>query len=151
MTPPQGAAAKVADSLQACRLLLTAGLWEPATSDVYYACLHAARALLATAGVDTDSHRGTQEMLSLHFVRGGLLPKRSGRDLKTLMGARELADYGVARDIDAAAAAEAVRLALGLLGPILDLLEVRDAGSAEAVARARAEAAALAANLPPQA
>lgn len=141
--PPASLAARVPGYLGTARLAFSAGFWEQTTSNAYYACLHAARALLATAGIAADTHKGTQEMLSLHFVRAGALPRSTGRDLNRLLGDRELADYGIAGDIDADAAREAIRLAAGVLRPVLALLPVRDPACAEAASSALEALAAL--------
>ncbi len=146
--PAADLAARIAGYLGTSRLADQAGFWEQATANAYYACLHAARALLATAGIASETHEGTQEMLSLHVVRPGVLPSATGRTLKTLLAVRELADAGVGGDIDAQAAQEAVRDAAAILHPILAALPLRDPTTAAAAAAAAAALAALEAAVP---
>lgn len=129
--PPAHHLAKAGRFLRAARTLLDAGLAEQATSDVYYAAFHAASALLASAGLEAQTHEGVRRQLALHFVKDGPLPAHATRDLSRLLSDRLLADYAVAGEIDAAAAADAARLAVGLVRAILPVLVGRDPASAE--------------------
>ena len=104
---------------------LRQGFWEPAVHGLYYACFHTALALLSTAGVAPGTHRGTREMLSLHFVMNGPLPAHFGRLLGQLLGDREIADYSVTADITPDAAREAAARALEFLEGTLPLLAQR--------------------------
>jgi uncharacterized protein (UPF0332 family) len=132
--PPAHHLAKAGRFVRAARTLLEAGLAEQATSDAYYAAFHGASALLASAGLEAQTHEGVRRLLALHFVKDGPLPPHAARDLARLPSDRLLADYAVAGEIDAAAAADAARLATGLLRAILPVLLARDPSSAPAAA-----------------
>jgi uncharacterized protein (UPF0332 family) len=136
--PPAHHLAKAGRFLRAARTLLDAGLAEQATSDVYYAAFHAASALLASGGLEAQTHEGVRRQLALHFVKDGPLPPHAARDLSRLLSDRLLADYAVAGEIDRDAAKDAARLASGLVRAILPVLLARDPASAamaDAVAR----------------
>jgi uncharacterized protein (UPF0332 family) len=69
-----------------------------AINRAYYAVLNAARALLILEGSNPETHEGVITMLSLRFVKTGLLPVRFMRDYKSLLSKRIDIDYG---DFDA--------------------------------------------------
>ncbi len=71
-----------------------------AVNRLYYAVLNAARALLILKGVDPMTHSGIKTMLSMHFVREGLLDREMVEDFKTLLARRTDVDYGDFEDID---------------------------------------------------
>lgn len=83
------------DALASARLLFQAGRWADAISRAYYAMLYAARALLASEGQSSKTHRGTVALLQQHFVRTGRLPAEIAKLLPGAMAFRERADYGV--------------------------------------------------------
>lgn len=133
--PPRPAAAhldKLGPLLRGAASLLDQGLWELAVHALYYACLHTVLALLSTAGVTAATHRGTSQMFALHFVKDGPLPGHFGRLLAQLMTDRELADYGVAREITPGVAQEAAQRAVEFLRLTLPLVAQKDSAAAEA-------------------
>jgi uncharacterized protein (UPF0332 family) len=137
--PPRPAAShleKLPPLLRGAAVLLDQGLWEPAVHALYYACLHAALALLSTAGISATTHRGIGQVFGLHFVKDGPLPGHFGRLLAQLMTDRELADYGVAREIAPEVAQEAARRAVEFLRLTLPLVAQRDSAASEAAAAA---------------
>ena len=136
--------ARVPGYLRGAAAMMDMGLPEQAVSHAYYAAFHAAQALLATAGVAVETHAGLQQALSLHFVRDGPLPATLGRAFGHLMTDRGLADYGLAREIDAAAARQALDNAGFILRAILALVAERAPDAAGAVAEALAALPALA-------
>jgi len=105
----------------------------------------AALALLATVGIAPDTHRGTQQMFSLHFVKPGLLPGDFGWRFAQLMTLRGLADYGVSDDVSPEALMHARASVLVMLPLMLALLDARAPHAAAPLAEARAALAALAA------
>ena len=112
--PPRPAAShleKLPPLLRGAVVLLGQGLWEPAVHALYYACLHTALALLSTIGTTATTHRGISQLFGLHFAKDGPLPGHFGRMLAQLMTDRELADYGVGREITPDVATEAARRA----------------------------------------
>jgi len=60
----------------------------------YYAVLSASRALLILKGVDPATHSGCKTMLSMHFVKPGLLSRDMLEDFKILLAMRTDLDYG---------------------------------------------------------
>ncbi len=70
-----------------------AGRYRKATSDLYFAFEHMAKALLLSVGVSPQSHKGVSRMLSYHFVRSGTLPVRTVVYLDNLYERRKTAEY----------------------------------------------------------
>lgn len=88
---------RLADSaLAAARALVDLGLTPDAASRVYYAALHAARALLFSIGLDPGSHRAVRTLVSRHFVQTGLLAPECSKDLAQLEALRTAGDYDTA-------------------------------------------------------
>jgi uncharacterized protein (UPF0332 family) len=69
------------------------GLHGRAAGALYYAGLHACRALLATRRLEPKSHGGLRTLVSLHFVKSGALDAEFVRCLSDLQEAREGSDY----------------------------------------------------------
>jgi uncharacterized protein (UPF0332 family) len=114
--------AKVAEQLEAARVLIERGLHANAAHALYFAVFHAVSALLAAEGIAPSTHRGTQQMFSLHFIRSGRLPEDFGWRFSQLMDQRGLADYGLGPDVSARSVAEARASVLLMLPAILDAL-----------------------------
>jgi uncharacterized protein (UPF0332 family) len=72
---------------------LDVGLLDRGVSTLYFAALHACRAMLATRGIEPRSHRGMRSVVSLHFVKSGLVAADFARHLARLQDYREGADY----------------------------------------------------------
>ncbi len=85
----------------------------------YYAVLNAARALLILEGANPETHSGTVTMLSLRFVKPGLLPVKIIKDFKVLLSRRTDVDYGDFETIDASDAEDSLRIA----GEMIDDLD----------------------------
>jgi uncharacterized protein (UPF0332 family) len=64
-----------------------------ATSGLYFALEHLAKALLLTAGIEVESHGGVTRMLGLHFVKPKNLSPRVTRHLGSLCERRYTAEY----------------------------------------------------------
>ena len=77
----------------------------------YYAALNAVRALLILEGVNPESHEGTVTMLSLRFVKPGLLPIDAIKKFKTLLSRRTDVDYGDFETVNAADAEDSLKIA----------------------------------------
>ena len=143
LRPPAEHLQKLAVTLAAVRALLGAGLWEPATSEAYYAVFHAARALLASRGLAPATHTGTHQLLSEHFVKDGPLAPSVGRRFGHLMSDRGMADYGPPGVIDAEGARTAAATAVALLEAMLAALPSDDGAIGAAAAPVRRELDAL--------
>ena len=69
------------------------GLNVGAVSRLYYYVFHAVRALLLTKGLEPKTHEGALRLLSLHFVKPGLLDPEMSHSFARVMKYREEADY----------------------------------------------------------
>jgi uncharacterized protein (UPF0332 family) len=83
---------------------LKEGLYKTSINRSYYALLNATRSLLVLEGSNPLSHDGTITMLSLHFIKKGLLPVDLGKTFRKLLSLRSDVDYG---DFDEAGKDEA--------------------------------------------
>lgn len=73
--------------------LLDVGAPRGAVSRFYYAALHAARALLATRGVDSARHSGVITLFQQHFVKTGLMQADVSRSFPRAFEKRLNTDY----------------------------------------------------------
>jgi uncharacterized protein (UPF0332 family) len=84
----------LADSaLQAATALCELDLAPDAASRIYYAALHATRALAFSVGLDPSFHRAAKMILAREFVHTGKLPPERSRDLAQLEALRNAGDY----------------------------------------------------------
>lgn len=91
----------VADQLEQARTALSdaRGAREAALSDAvivnrcYYACFHAAQAVLLQRGHSPDSHGGVLSLFGSEVVLSGDAPRTQGRLLNRLSELRKQADY----------------------------------------------------------
>jgi uncharacterized protein (UPF0332 family) len=79
--------------LEAAERLYDSGYYEDSISRSYYCAFNAARALLASEGMFTKTHRGTVSKFGEVLVKGRGLSKYLGKDLHTLQAMRENAEY----------------------------------------------------------
>ena len=84
----------------------------------YYAVLQAVRSLLVLEGLDTETHSGAITVLSLHFVKTGLLPLESVKTIKLLLSRRTDVDYGDFDSITEEEAQDSLQKAEALLQQI---------------------------------
>lgn len=108
--------ARADEELRAAEAVLAIGLPRIALTRAYFACFHAARALLSAHGLEPRSHQGTIHLFGLHFVKPGTFPAASSRLLARLQTFREAADYDESFVIDAAGAAEELAAARDFVG-----------------------------------
>jgi len=88
----------------ACRegdLLAQQHSYSGAANRYYYAAFHAARALLATRGVDSARHAGVIALFQQHFVKSGDFPADIARALPRSFEKRLSSDYSDFVDISA--------------------------------------------------
>ena len=64
-----------------------------ATSDLYFFTEHTAKALLLTLGIDPQTHEGIRRMISLHFIKPGVMPVHVARYMGNLYDRRKTAEY----------------------------------------------------------
>jgi uncharacterized protein (UPF0332 family) len=77
----------------------------------YYAALNAARAILILEGASPETHEGTVTMLSLRFIKTGILPVEIIKKFKILLSRRTDVDYGDFDTIDNAEAEDSLKSA----------------------------------------
>lgn len=94
------------EALSAADILLKHDGTENSTVDrLYYACFHAARAVLYCRGFTPDSHQGVLSLFGKHVVQPGDASSEQGRFLNKMMRERLTADYEhapVSIDVDEA-------------------------------------------------
>jgi uncharacterized protein (UPF0332 family) len=78
--------------------------YRTAINRAYYASLSALRALLILEGINPETHEGVLTMLSLRFIRTGILPIHIVKNFKSLFSTRTDVDYG---DFDSAGSVDA--------------------------------------------
>ena len=96
-------------ALLAAKTLLENQLYEDCVSRAYYAVLHAAKAALATVGVEPESHHAVRRMFGLHLVKTGKLEKDFAKILTAEQEDREIGDYEIHIEIEKDTAAKRVR------------------------------------------
>lgn len=69
------------------------GYFNTAVNRLYYAAYYAASALMLANGLNSTTHAGIKTMLSLNFVRTGLLDVEHGKSFLTLFENRQSGDY----------------------------------------------------------
>jgi uncharacterized protein (UPF0332 family) len=92
---------KAQSALADAETLLAGGRTDAASNRAYYCCFHAARAALATLGVQPRTHRGVSERLNLDLVIPGKLEAEYLSILGRVQHHREIADYGIDAGISA--------------------------------------------------
>ncbi len=81
------------ESYRAAEVLSKEGLFSDSISRIYYAAFHYASALLLSKGLETQSHKGMGHLLSLHFVKEGLIEPKYSRIFSQSQKFREESDY----------------------------------------------------------
>jgi uncharacterized protein (UPF0332 family) len=85
---------KAYEFLDDARANLKEDRYKTAVNRAYYAVLNAARALLILEGSNPETHEGVITMLSLRFIKPGLLPVEIIKHYKSLLSRRTDVDYG---------------------------------------------------------
>jgi len=80
--------------------LLENQLYEDCVSRSYYAVLHAAKAALATIGIEPESHHAVRRMFGLHLVKTGKIERDFARILTAEQEDREISDYDIHIEIE---------------------------------------------------
>jgi uncharacterized protein (UPF0332 family) len=81
------------ESLTEAVTLLDNGLLRGATNRLYYAAFYAAKALLATRGLDSTRHSGVIALFNRNFVKTGVIKAEVARTLMTSFELRQDLDY----------------------------------------------------------
>lgn len=85
--------ARARDCLTEAQILSSHELYTGAVSRLYYYVLHGVRALLLTKGFEPKTHEGALRLLSMHFVKSGIIRRDTSHVFTRLMKYREEADY----------------------------------------------------------
>jgi uncharacterized protein (UPF0332 family) len=85
--------ARARETLADGHVLLAADRYASAVNRFYYAAFHAARALLATRGLDSSRHSGVIALFQQHFVKTGVVSADVARALPRAFEKRLNADY----------------------------------------------------------
>lgn len=112
------------EMIEDARKSLAAGMIKTSINRSYYATLHATRSLLILKGLDPVTHDGAIKLLSLDFIKSGLLPQEMVKIIKRLLSMRTDVDYGDLSTYDRVDAEEALKDAEEFLGKI-DFLRKR--------------------------
>ena len=86
--------ARAEETLGEGRALLAAGSLPGAVNRLYYAAFYAARAVLATRGLDSSKHSGVIALFNQHFVKTGAIPAGLRAVLTRAFERRQDSDYG---------------------------------------------------------
>lgn len=81
------------DKLTLVQFALQVDGFDDAISSSYYAAFYAAEAALASKGLVAETHKGVETLLTLHFIRAGLIPESFKGQLGGGHQARIQADY----------------------------------------------------------
>ncbi len=73
--------------------LQTGGYYNAAMARLYYACFHAASALLIANGMETKTHNGVRTILGREFVQTGKFSPELGRFYTKMYNKRQDGDY----------------------------------------------------------
>lgn len=68
--------------------------WNSSMNRLYYACFYSVLALYSKHNLNSRTHSGVKTLLSLHFVKTGLLDKELGMLYGDLFDLRQRGDYG---------------------------------------------------------
>lgn len=82
------------EKLGSAKVLLSNKKYKDSVSRSYYAMFSAARALLATKGLDSPKHSGIISLFNQHFVKENIVDRPLGKTLAEAKDAREESDYG---------------------------------------------------------
>lgn len=81
------------ESIAEAKYLRDGGYFNGAVTRLYYACFNASRGLLTAKEIDTSTHHGVKTMISMEFIRKGLLSIEHGATLNDLFNQRQASDY----------------------------------------------------------
>jgi uncharacterized protein (UPF0332 family) len=126
----RGIMAKAEEKLSRAERDLADGFPDDAASRAYYAAFHGITAVLATKGLSFSSHRQTIGAFNREFIKTGMFPPDSSRQLRSLFEDRQIGDYEWSRKVDAQTAAEDVAAAKTLVAACRQWVEDRLAGHA---------------------
>jgi len=80
-------------AIDEAKYLRDGGYFNGAVTRLYYACFNAARGLLTAKGIEASTHNGVKTMISMEFIRKGILDIEHGATLSDLFNQRQVSDY----------------------------------------------------------
>lgn len=81
------------ETIDEAAYIANGGYYNASINRLYYACFYAASALMLKVGLDTSTHKGVRNQLSLHFISKGKLDPKFGSIYARLFQARHSSDY----------------------------------------------------------
>lgn len=115
--------AKADEKLMAAKRELEGGFPGEASSRAYYAVFHALTAILAVRGLSFSSHMQTIGAFNREFVKSGVFPPETTRQLQRLFDNRQTADYDWIISVDEQTASEDVANAEALVKACRNFIE----------------------------
>ncbi len=110
------------DELRSCAANRAAQIHRKGVSNLYYASLHAVRALLLAHGLEARTHEGTQRLFAAHFVKPGTFAASHLKTLGRLEADRRRADYQGFHRFNAEDVDQTLGPVLVLVNAVLDAL-----------------------------
>lgn len=80
-------------TIEEAKYLRDGHYYNAAVNRLYYACFYASLGLLVSRGISTTTHQGVKTMISMEFIRKGLLDIEHGATLGDLFNQRHTSDY----------------------------------------------------------
>lgn len=114
------------EKLKTAGILMENERYDDVVSRAYYSVFHCTQALLASIGINAESHSGVRALFGLHFIKTKKMEKKYAKYLKNLKDDREAGDYGIYSLIEEDEAQNAINEADEFLKEtkrLLDILE----------------------------
>lgn len=112
---------RAAEALEEATILATEGHTLATVSRLYYAVFYAARALLATKGIERRSHSGIISEFDRVFVKSRVVERAYSRTLHQLAQKRTMADYADFAEVEPAEVMKWLNQAEDFVGTITKL------------------------------
>ncbi len=109
------------ESVEEAKYLRDGGYYNGAVTRLYYACFNAARGLLTAKQINASTHNGVKAMISMEFIRKGLLDIEHGATLADLFNQRQASDYEAYAFRDASSIAYLLPKAEAFISAVEDL------------------------------
>ena len=90
---------KARNTFNQTQTIVPMGYWNMIANRLYYAAYYAVSALLLNEGFTVQTHHGIIQMLGLHFIKTGRVPKDLGILYGRLFSMRQTGDYGDTFDL----------------------------------------------------
>jgi hypothetical protein len=114
---------KAREAYEDIGILQQAGRWSGAANRLYYAVFHAVNALFIHDGLQSNSHKGSHALFSMHYIKTGVLPSDFGRLYNNLQTLREKSDYNCYYNVTEQEISEGIELASRFIDAIEKLID----------------------------